>query len=476
MVAFSFCAIHGSSAAPTGVPGGTIRRHLRNWVASLHPDYIYLTHLHWDHFQSASLKLFPFSTPILVPKGHYRRMKTDLNGIGFQNVTELNHGESVELGQDFKLTSYSFDLCCDSAVVIEGSGATLLNLNDCKIMGWPLRHLLSRHDRPDFAFCSHSSANSRACFEVTDEPNVAVDDLETYLDRFYQFVTSCRARYAVPFASNQCYLHKDTFGFNGDNRTPMMVKEYWERYEISEPELKVMVSGDSWSTENGFEIGEKDWFSDRERLLREYQIENERKLEDFYAKEEKASVTMRQMQRFFKPFIRAIPYPLRRWYKGHPIVYVFTAGDNKFVYHVDIYRNEIRTLDPNEYDQYPLQIHVSAYVMRHAMAMNMVADIGIGKRIKFRVTGNERRYAERLISLMGLYHYELIPLRRNFRPRSLKTWLQRWREVLLFSQLLFQKLRGKELTFERQLTSLPPKRNRASSKPQPELQSASAEG
>src|SRR5690349_4944213 len=36
-------------------------------IASLRPDWIYLTHIHWDHFHGASLKLFSRDTPILIP-------------------------------------------------------------------------------------------------------------------------------------------------------------------------------------------------------------------------------------------------------------------------------------------------------------------------------------------------------------------------------------------------------------------------
>ena len=41
----------------------------RELVDSLSPDFIYLTHLHWDHFQSASLRLFAPDTPVLVQIG-----------------------------------------------------------------------------------------------------------------------------------------------------------------------------------------------------------------------------------------------------------------------------------------------------------------------------------------------------------------------------------------------------------------------
>ena len=36
-------------------------------VASLKPDFIYLTHLHWDHLQSVSPKRFDPETPVLIP-------------------------------------------------------------------------------------------------------------------------------------------------------------------------------------------------------------------------------------------------------------------------------------------------------------------------------------------------------------------------------------------------------------------------
>ena len=50
--------------------------------------------------------------------------------------------------------------------MIEGDGVTLLNANDAKIAGWPLRHLVARHGPIDFAFRSHSSANARVCWRL----------------------------------------------------------------------------------------------------------------------------------------------------------------------------------------------------------------------------------------------------------------------------------------------------------------------
>jgi len=429
----------------------------RELVASLKPNYIYLTHIHWDHFQSASLKLFPLDTPIIVPKGHFERMKRDLHGVGFKKVIELNHAESINLAPDFRLTSYAFDLLSDSALVLESPKVTLLNLNDCKIMGGPLRHLLRRHKRPDFVFASHSSANSRQCFEIIDAPETEVDDVQKYIERFYQFVTASGARYAVPFASNQCYLHKETFRFNESGRTPLMVNEYWEKHKITTPELKVMVSGDAWSEDEGFKFTGVDWFTDRERLLLEYQKEKSAVLEDFYKKEAAARVTMRHMTHFFPEFTNALPYLVRRKFKGHPIIYVLYAGENRSVYKVDLYEKSVSEMRFDELndEKFPLQIHLSSYVMRHALGVNILAHLGIGKRVRYRVTRAEKKYADLYKTLLDLHEYEILPVKNFFRPRSIINWLQRWREVILFAQLAGEKIWTGSFNLDRHLVPAP---------------------
>src|SRR5687767_10521061 len=61
-------------------------------VARLKPDYIYLTHLHWDHFHGPSLRRFDPSTTVLVPKLLTRRMVEDLEWLGFTDIREIPHG------------------------------------------------------------------------------------------------------------------------------------------------------------------------------------------------------------------------------------------------------------------------------------------------------------------------------------------------------------------------------------------------
>src|SRR5262249_22372528 len=130
-------------------------------IEGLKPDYIYLTHLHWDHFHGASLKkLFSRTTPILVPQVPTTRMLRDLAWLGFHNVTEVPHGGQIQLGKDFALHSYQFDIAVDSAVLLVGGGYTIFNCNDCKSFGLPLKQITNRFPKIDFVLKSYSSASA----------------------------------------------------------------------------------------------------------------------------------------------------------------------------------------------------------------------------------------------------------------------------------------------------------------------------
>jgi UDP-MurNAc hydroxylase len=187
----------------------------RELVDSLRPNYIYLTHIHWDHFHGASLKLFPRDTRILIPKFPSRDMAIDLNYLGFHNIQEIPHGGGVDLAPGFSLHSYQFGIDHDSAVVLTDGSVTLLDANDCKIFGLPLKQLRKQFDTFDFVLRSHSNARVLPyCLEDYEQylPNFRTN--QDYIEEFTNFCLSLNARYAVPFASNHCFLHRDTERFN----------------------------------------------------------------------------------------------------------------------------------------------------------------------------------------------------------------------------------------------------------------------
>jgi UDP-MurNAc hydroxylase len=407
-------------------------------VASLRPDFIYLTHIHWDHFHGVSLRKFPLTTPILVPKGHHDRMKRDLHDIGFRDVRELRHRETVQLGDGFKLTSYQFLPSLDSAAVIEADGVTILNANDAKFMGAPLEELLRRHGPIDFMLRSHSSANARLCYDVVDEPGRGIDDESVYIDSFLRFARRTGTRYAIPFASNHCFLHADTFDLNHTVQTPLMVEEAARAEPPGGPEVVLMLSGDSWSSDGGFSISDESrrWFTERDQRLVAYRDTQQPKLDAFYRKEASAKVSPAAVEKYFAAFVRAIPAPLRRMYRGTPLTYVLRAGERVTHFEVDLWTGKVQQRDGVNPANPVFEVHTSAFIFKQAMGLDLFAHVPISKRVRYRVEKKTLRRMQLLNYLFILYESDWLPLADVMWPRFLETWGLRWRELGLYGRIV----------------------------------------
>jgi UDP-MurNAc hydroxylase len=402
-------------------------------IDSLKPDAIYLTHIHWDHFQGPSLRLFPKEIKIIVPKGNYDRIKRDLHNMGYTNVVELAHGQSIELASDFKLTSYQFGPFLDSAVIIEADGKVLFNANDAKLMGMPLKQVKQRHPIIDFVLRSHSSANSRLCYEYIDGMQAPVDNIEQYIQNFADFCIATGAEYAIPFASNHCFLHKEVFDLNHTVQTPDMVLQHWQQNAIATPKLKIMVSGDSWSTNEGFKTDAKDYFQNRTQHLLNYREKMLPKLEKTYEREANAKIRMAQVEKYFDKLWSNSPWFMRKILVGNTdFLFVLLAGDNTYRFTVNLLKKAIREVGPEQEQEFDAQIHTNVLMFNQCMALDLFSHLSISKRVNYKVTKRSRKYVNGLNLLFNCYEYEIVPLRKLFSGRSCENWLRRWREILLY--------------------------------------------
>ena len=419
-------------------------------VDSLAPDFIYLTHLHWDHFQSASLRRFPRDTQMLVPYDRYERMVRDLRAIGMTNVRELRHGERVELAPGFMLTSYHFaPFVMDSAPVIEADGAVLFNANDAKLAGGPLRQVLKRHPKIDFCLRSHSSANARACFHTTDGDDAAGDDNSHYVRSFALFMAAVRPRYAVPFASNNCLLHDDVYAMNDLVQTPRLAQEYFERFAHERglaTEIQVMVPGDSWDSERGFALQDNDWFEDRPAKLEQYRKRVAPTLARQAEKEARTAVSVKTVERYFTRLARDVPAFVTAKLKGREVLLVARAGATLSGFAVDLHGGgRVREVPPQDFAAFDMRIDFPAVVLRQALAMNMFEHAGISKRVQFHATGAAMPRLRRFVTVLNLAEAEVFPLRANLNARAVRALLPRWREGLLYARVLVDLARGRRL-------------------------------
>jgi UDP-MurNAc hydroxylase len=85
----------------------------------------------------------------------------------------------------------------------------------------------------------------------------------------------------------------------------------------------------------------------------------------------------------------------------------------------------------------------TALILKRAMAANMFSHVGISKRVTYKLRQKDARYLRAFTNLLAAYEYEVLPLRRLFSRRTLRVYLRRWREIILYVQLLTGLLAGK---------------------------------
>jgi UDP-MurNAc hydroxylase len=414
---------------------------------SLAPDFIYLTHLHWDHYHGPSLRKFPKETRIYVPYFRYDRMVRDLSGMGFNNVNEIRHGARIKLADGLSIRSYQIGpIFSDSALVIEAEDQIILNANDGKFAGLPLRQILTDYPRIDFCLRSHSSANARRCMHITDEPDAPLDDDTHYLESFSLFMKRVRPRFAIPFASNTCFLHKDTVAMNAFSQTPSMVSGYFEafaRRENISTVLRVMISGDEWTTDGGFSLAPNDWFEARERRLREYAEDVQPALQKYYLKEDKTRVPLKLVQEFFAELWRNTPWILKRRFDDEKVLIVSSNSQMRDYFELNLRSGVVTCVPAESAADYAIRTEFPSVILNQSLRMNMFSQAWISKRVHYYSPRSKMPVLQNFLRILEFSEAELLPLRNLLSMRTLRALLPRWREPLLYAHALYYLFRGK---------------------------------
>jgi UDP-MurNAc hydroxylase len=392
-------------------------------------SFIYLTHIHWDHFHGPSLRKFPESTTVLIPKAFSTRLLDDLADFHFKHVIELPHGKTIQLGRDLWVTSYQFDI--DSTLVIQDGQTTIVDMNDCKLAGWPLRHVMRRHPKVDFMLRSHSSAQPYPfCFEAEDQEDLRFRNNEDYVSDFVASAKFLKARYAVPFASNHCFLHKETWRYNDTVVNPLHVKDYFDAHKPAGTDCVVMVAGDSWDDQAGFQLQQQDFFTNREQHLREYAEEMAPALEAQYQKEQKIKMQFKDFEKYFCKLMNSLPWFSRFFFKaivefeleGQPDTHWVLDFDKKQVYQSTC-----------EVPNASIRFRVHPLVLKDCAQKGMLTVFLPSKRMTVKLKKGCVKDYLILSKVFDLFDYRYLPISGMLTVRSLANWARRWREIAHFS-------------------------------------------
>lgn len=400
----------------------------REFLEGIKPDYIYLTHLHWDHFHSPSLRLFDADTKFLVPKIPGTRMVRDLRSIKRKNITEIPHGKSFELWDGCRLHSYQFGLfAADSAAVISDGETTLLNANDCKIFGLPLANIRSKFPQVDFVFRSHSSATPVPyCIKNYEQDFGGHRTAKDYIEEFTSFAHSVGARYAIPFASNHCFLHRETRRFNDTGVNPQMVADHYNSHPDSAgSDCVVMTPGSSWSRDGGFQLRDFD-YARKNEVIDSMAVKYADKLEKQYEKEVQFKSSFKAFERYFTAFLDATPLVIRKAFLPRTLFRTTDPDGDKF-YLLDLPAKSIRELS-GDTDDVDVKIKTPAIVLMSCVRQKMFSTWSASKRLEIEIVQGGLSKLNAFFAMLDLYENEGLPLRSNLRPRELGIWLRRWRE------------------------------------------------
>ena len=189
------------------------------------------------------------------------------------------------------------------------------------------------------------------------------------------------------------------------------------------PECVVMPPGSSWSVDAGFSLRSFDYTKQWEYVA-ELSRRHEYGLDRQYRREEAAVADFRRFEGYFRGFLDAMGWLLRRMV---PLtVFAVQETDRQRYWLVDARRNRITGVDDDSDGSIVITVH--ALVINDCTRKRMFSVWTPSKRLRIRTRNVPLWQVEALFLLFDLYEGNGLPLWRNLAPRTLAIWLRRWRE------------------------------------------------
>ena len=403
---------------------------------ALEPDYVYLSHHHFDHFHYPSLRRIAKRARVFIPRFGVDVMRHELDQLGFTNVTELPHGDPLTLPSGTRLASYQYGPD-DSAFVLERGGIVLADLNDCKIKGPSARPMLRAFGPPAFAFKSHSFAQAYPnCYRIADAADAKLMTREDFLESFVDAVRELKPTYAIPFASMVAFLHPESRQCNMYAVRPPEVAEAVNRSDVAaHTKTVLMVPGDRWSSAGGFELQPNDYYERQDEWIEKLAQQAAPKIAQEDAEERALTLTFDAFVSHFGGFLRALP-PLVWLALRRPIAFHVPSDEAAPYWVLDFRRRAVERAAAPPADAAAI-VHMREGVLADAIAKNVVAFVHISMRVRIDLAPGGVQTDFLFWGLLSLRELGYFPLRRMATPRAARVLWRRRAEVWGFVRSLF---------------------------------------
>ena len=404
--------------------------------------YIYITHLHWDHFHGPTIKKIVKYIPhaqFLIPLAPETRIKDDLSKLlpSRKTIKELQHAKTVKINDEIEVTSFqSGPVTADSAIAIKCK-ILILNLNDSKIFKRSMKHLLSVIGQPSIVMRSHASANSRCCVKISDALNTVDKSKNDYSSEFIDFCYATGAATAIPFASNMAHLHRDTFKYNSILNFSDDVVDYFETYEFKYPGMECLqvLPGEEVDLARlktvKYNINQRRLLASasKTQILETYQEKKFKTLSKQYKLEASASVKTNLINNYFISIMNQTPWILRKILKDHVCIEALSSKGNQF-FKLDFIKKEIFKEKNAPLRNKDVHIKVNAYVLNDVCIQRHWNSLGVSKRLEVIQSKHNKTYMLLGIVCNSIESGGWISFQNLIKPRVLKVWFSRRRELL----------------------------------------------
>jgi UDP-MurNAc hydroxylase len=191
-----------------------------DWESLGQVDYLYVSHLHRDHFDAENLKRYVSKkAAVLLPEYPTSELEDELRELGFRSFIKTKNEEVVELDGGLKimiqaLISPTDGPIGDSSLWVEHDGVRLLNQNDAR-----------PSDLSIFAELGHVHAHMLQfsgaiwypmVYELPEAAKRAFgkQKRERQFDRTWRYIDDLKADHVFPIAGPPCFLDDSLFQFN----------------------------------------------------------------------------------------------------------------------------------------------------------------------------------------------------------------------------------------------------------------------
>ena len=189
-------------------------------------DYIYISHIHPDHFSKKTFELLNKDIPVLIHQYASPFLKMNIERLGFK-VTELPHNEKTELKNGVTIEILAADNCnpelcakfmgcgiietkfkstqIDSLAVISDGEYNVLNLNDCPydLAQEAVDIVVKKYHDIDFLLVGYGGAGPYPqCFHLSDDERLKAEESKKlqFLSQGEKYIKLVNPDFYMPFA------------------------------------------------------------------------------------------------------------------------------------------------------------------------------------------------------------------------------------------------------------------------------------